>query len=142
MVVYYTIAGFAAISLILLVFCLFCMAQLRLYTKTTTATINFSKELIESIIDESKLTRETVINMANTHTRLLARLDDIDPSNLEDLKLYDATIDTSQLDNISNDLKKLNNSIKVLEKRSMQDSEKLKNIMKKSVHHRVRSYKL
>lgn len=140
MVVYYTIAGFVAVSLILLVFCLFCMAQLRLYTKTSTATINFSKELIESIISESKLTRETVISMANAHSRLLARLDDIDPANLEDLKLYNATLDTEQLNNISDELKKLNISIKTLEKKSIQNSDKLKNIVKKSTYHRIRSY--
>ena len=108
MIVLFTVI---AIFFIMLFFVISAHIQLKTYIKTADLTLEFMKNILNSIAKENKLTREALENSNLAYKELIDNIDKLDFSNYDDLKLDEKILDTELLTLNHNNFEKINESL-------------------------------
>ena len=108
MIVLFTVI---AIFFIMLFFVISAHIQLKTYIKTADLTLEFMKNILNSIAKENKLTREALENSNLAYKELIDNIDKLDFSNYDDLKLDEKILDTELLTLNHDNFEKINESL-------------------------------
>lgn len=108
MIVLFTVI---AIFFIMLFFVISAHVQLKTYIKTADLTLEFTKNILNSIATENKLTREALENSNLAYKELIDNINRLDFSNYDDLKLDEKVLDTELLTLNHNNFEKINKSL-------------------------------
>ena len=108
MIVLFTVI---AIFFIMLFFVISAHIQLKTYIKTADLTLEFMKNILNSIAKENKLTREALENSNLAYKELIDNIDKLDFSNYDDLKLDEKILDTELLTLNYDNFEKINESL-------------------------------
>ena len=108
MVVLFTVI---AIFFIMLFFVISAHIQLKTYIKTADLTLEFMKNILNSIVTENKLTRESLEKSNIAYKDLIENINKLDFANYDDLKLNEKILDTELLTLNHNNFKKINESL-------------------------------
>ena len=108
MIVLFTVI---AIFFIMLFFVISAHVQLKTYIKTADLTLEFTKNILNSIATENKLTREALENSNLAYKELIDNINRLDLSNYDDLKLDEKILDTELLTLNHNNFEKINKSL-------------------------------
>lgn len=108
MIVLFTVI---AIFFIMLFFVISAHIQLKTYIKTADLTLEFMKNILNSIAKENKLTREALESSNLAYKELIDNIDKLDFSNYDDLKLDEKILDTELLTLNHNNFEKINESL-------------------------------
>ena len=108
MIVLFTVI---AIFFIMLFFVISAHIQLKTYIKTADLTLEFMKNILNSIAKENKLTREALENSNLAYKELIDNIGKLDFSNYDDLKLDEKILDTELLTLNHNNFEKINESL-------------------------------
>ena len=94
MIVLFTVI---AIFFIMLFFVISAHIQLKTYIKTADLTLEFMKNILNSIVTENKLTRESLEKSNIAYKDLIENINKLDFANYDDLKLNEKILDTELL---------------------------------------------
>ena len=108
MIVLFTVI---AIFFIMLFFVISAHIQLKTYIKTADLTLEFMKNILNSIAKENKLTKEALENSNLAYKELIDNIDKLDFSNYDDLKLDEKILDTELLTLNHDNFEKINESL-------------------------------
>lgn len=108
MIVLFTVI---AIFFIMLFFVISAHIQLKTYIKTADLTLEFMKNILNSIVTENKLTRESLEKSNIAYKNLIENIDKLDFANYEDLRLNEKILDTELLTLNHNNFEKINESL-------------------------------